>query len=307
MNQSKFSLADVLTLLAALGYGFVCFLSANFYTLGDTFNSIVLALIIAILLFGTAFGAKLLKRTSRNFKTSLIFEIACLVLFTGLIVFFSYSTFPHYFSVSQQKEVVQRKLTESITEAEKMFSEYERYALNRETRFRNTLKSVVTSKSTSPSRYRKYGFESNGVSDDKQIQKKMFTIHADLFPSNYKEMKKVNSAWLADSRKTVESWKSISIVEVVNDLEQNSDKWLKEMIELSSKASQKGEHAENFKYDLTFDNVKPYFTALGKPSLISVGLAVLVYVLMLFSWIISRRNTKTIVGAKRTTGKYEIN
>ena len=306
MNQSKFSLADVFTLVAALGYGFVCFLSSNFYTLGDTSGSIVLSVIIALLLFGTAFGAKLLKRTSRNFKTSRILEIVCLVLFTGLTIFFAYSPFPHYFVVLEQKAVVESKLAASITQAESMFSEYERYAQKRENSYRNILESAVTSKSTNPSRYLAYGFESNSVSDDNQIQNKMFAIHADLFPSNYKEMKKVDSTWLGDSRKTVESWKSIGIVSVVKEVEQNSDEWLKKLVEFS-KAREKGEQAEDFTYTLSFDDVKSHFTTLGKPTPLSLGLALLIYLLMLLSWMISSRNTKTTVGAKKSTGKYDIN
>jgi len=43
MKQSKFSLADVLTLLTALAFGFICFLGKNFSTLGNTSESITWA------------------------------------------------------------------------------------------------------------------------------------------------------------------------------------------------------------------------------------------------------------------------
>ena len=69
MSQSKFSLADLLTVLGTLGFGFFCFLSLNFKTLGDTTTSIIWAVTISLILGGLAFGVKLLKRTSRNFKT----------------------------------------------------------------------------------------------------------------------------------------------------------------------------------------------------------------------------------------------
>ena len=64
MNTSKISLADLLTLLTALGYGFICFLGINFNSLGNINRSVILALIITLVLGGAALGAKIMKRTS---------------------------------------------------------------------------------------------------------------------------------------------------------------------------------------------------------------------------------------------------
>ena len=291
MNQSKFSLADVLTLLAALAFGFVCFLGTNFYTLGNTSQSITLAVIITVLLSGTALGAKLLKRTSRNFKTCFVWEMILLVLFTGLMVFFSYSPFPHYFIVSGQRAEIQNKLTTSITQAENMFAEYERYAETRENLYKSKLRSVAAAQGINQSEYAEYGFENNGVANEKQIENKMFTVHADLFPTNYEEMKQVSSDWLAEVRRTLSNWWAwnFGVVDVVNNMGANSNDWLNTLVELSS-IREKGEQADDFAYNLSFDNVKKHFTTLGSPTLLSVGLAGLAYLLMLLSWIVTKRN-----------------
>lgn len=291
MNQSKFSLADLLTLLAALAFGFVCFLGTNFYMLSNTKQSILLAVIIAVLLGGTALGAKLLKRTSHNFKTCFIWEIILLVLFTGLTAFFAYSPFPHYFVVSAQKAEIKTKLTSSIEQAENMFAEYQSYAENRENLYKSKLKSVVAAKNISPGGYAAYGFQNNGISDNKQIENKMFTVHADLFPSNFKDKKTTDSIWLADSKKTIDNWKPIGIVSVANDVEQNSETWLNELIQLSS-IREKGEQAQDFIYTLSFDDVKTNFTTLGKPTPLSIGLALVAYLLMLLSWFVTKRSTR---------------
>ncbi len=305
MNQSKFSLADVLTVLSALSFGFVCFLSANFYTLGNTKQSILLSVIITVLMGVTALGAKFLKRTSRNFKTSFKWEMILLVLFTGLTFFFAYSPFPHYFVVSGQKTVIQGKLIATITQAENMFSEYERYAENRETLYKNILRSVVTAKSINSREYAKYGFVNNTIADDKQIENKMFTVHADLFPSNFKEMKTADSTWLTDARSIVEKWKRISIVRIVNEVELNSNDWLDKLVKLSA-IRENGEQASDFDYKLSFDDVKKHFTTLGKPTPLSIGLAILAYMLMLFSYLISKRSTKTTVGTIKGKGDFDI-
>jgi hypothetical protein len=300
-NQSKFSLADVLTLLAALAFSFVCFLGTNFYTLGNITQSLVVAAIIFVLMVITAFSAKLLKRASRNFKTCFIWEMIFLVLFTGQTAFFAYSPFPHYFVVSEQKTEVQSKLATSITQAENMFAEYEKYAKNRENLYKNQLNSVVSAKNINPGEYAEYGFENNGIADSKQIENKMFTLHAELFPSNFLDMKHVDSTWLAHARKIVNSWKPIGIVSVVNEVEKNSNDWLNELIKLSAYRG-KGEQADNFAYRLSFDDVKKHFNVFGKPVLLSVGLTVATYLLMLLSYFITKRSTKSSIGRGKNNG-----
>ncbi len=311
MNQSKFSLADILTLLAALALGFVCFLSTNFYTLGNMTQSITRAVIIAILLGSTALGAKLLKRTSRNFKTNIILELLLLLSFTGLTLYFAYSCFPHYFVVSGQKTEIQSKLTSNITQAEDMFAEYEHYAENRENTYLRNLRTAIKYQNVNSSDYTKYGFENNGVSDEIQIENKMFTIHADLFPTNYSDttnnngIKEVAKAWLSDAKRKISGWKPISIVDVLNEIDQNSNDWLNQLVVLSS-VHEKGEDPEEFVYNLSFNDVKNRFTTSGKPTPLSIFWAVFAYILMLLPYLISKRSTKTTVGTTTGKGVFDI-
>jgi hypothetical protein len=297
MKYSKFSLADLITFLAALVFGLVCFLGRNFYTLGNTSQSITWPTIIVVMLSGTAFIAKLLKRTRGNFETCFVWEMIFLVLFTGLTVSFAYLFFPHYFVVWGQKTDIQEKLTANIIQAENMFAEYERYAANRENLYKNKLHSVVIAKSTNPSEYIEYGFENNGIADVKQIANKMFTVHADLFPTNYSDMvnnngiKEVATTWLVDAKNKIVGWKPIGIVDVANEVEQKSNDWLKTLIELSV-VREKGEQAEDFAYNLSFDDVKKHFTTFGKPTPCSIWVTILLYVLMLLPYIFSLRSTK---------------
>lgn len=297
MKQSKFSLADVITVLTALAFGYVCFLGMNFYTMGNTSQSITLSVVITLLLSGTAFGAKLFKRADRKLKTNFILEMLMLTLFTGLMIFFAYSPFPHYFVVSEKKEEITNKLVASISQAENMFAEYEYYAENRMDLYESKLKSVAASKVISLSEYSNYGFVSGSVSDKKQLENKMFTIHAELFPSNYSDttnqngIKETAMDWLAKAKRTTVSWKPIGIVEVVNDVEQNSQNWLNQLVALSQ-VRQAGEKTTDFEHSLLFDDVKDYFTILGAPTPFSIGLAMAAYVLMLFSWFRTERSPK---------------
>jgi hypothetical protein len=309
MNQSKFSLADVLTVLAALVFGFVSFLGANFLNIGNdsvwgmpnATGCVVIAVFVTLSLFGTAFVAKLLKRTSRNFKTCFVWEVILLFLFVLSAVFFASegSPFAHYFTVTEQKLEINGKLQASITQAENMFAEYENYADNREELYKQKLQSVVAAKGINPTEYARYGFDgASGVSDASQIDTKMFTIHADLFPTNYSDtiagngIKEIATEWLQEAKNTTGSWKPIGIVDVVNDIEQNSTAWLNTLVTLS-KAPKQDEPAPDFEYNLSFDDVKTHFTKFESPSPLSIGLAVLAYALMLLSWFVTKRNTKS--------------
>lgn len=307
MNQSKFSLADVLTVLAALIFGFICYMGANFLNIAHekvwgmphTMGCIIMALFCSLLLFATAYGAKLLKRTSRNFKSNFFGEVTLLTLFVLFAIFFATksSPFTHYFTVTAQKSSINSKLKTSITQAVNMFTEYEKYAENRVNLFRNKLRSVVAAKNIKPSDYTAYGFQNNSVSDIRQIDTKMFTVHADLFPSNYSDtiakngIKEVATKWLNHAQTTTSSWKPIGIVGVVNDIENNSNEWLGMLVGFS-KSRQQGEQASDFDYPLSFVDVKTNFTKLDKPSGLAIGLAILTYAIMILPWFVTKRSTR---------------
>jgi hypothetical protein len=228
-------------------------------------------------------------------------------VFTLLLAFFSYSPFPYspfpyFFNVSAHKTEIQTNLDKSITQAENMFAEYERYAENRKRIYRSKLQSVVNAKRVNPGRFAAFGFVNNGVADSRQIESKMFTLHADLFPTNYEDMKRKSSAWLTDARNTVRHWYPIGIVDVVNEVEKNSMAWLNygvsqgtdtlpSLVELS-KVREKGEQAKDFDYSLSFDDTKTFFTTPGKPTGLSIGLAVAAWALMMLSWFVTKRHTR---------------
>lgn len=308
MNQSNFSLADVLTVLTALAFGFISFLGINFLNIGNnevwgmphTTGCTIKAVLISIILFGTAFGAKRLKRINHSFKTGFILEVILLIMFMLLAVYFAIKTspFPHYFTVTAQRSEIIDKIHTNITQAENMFEAYEKYADNRKLLYKKKLIAVADAKGVRPNEYKEYGFDSrSGVSDASQIDTKMFTVHADLFPANYSDtianngLKEVATNWLQDAKNTITRWKPIGIVGVVEDIEKNSNDWLNTLISLS-RVREQGEQATDFDYSLTFDDLKTHFTKFEKPMPLPIGLAVLAYLLMLLSWFVTKRSTR---------------
>jgi len=306
-KQSKFPLGLVVNLLTAVAFGYICFLSANFYTLGDKTDSITLAIIITFLLSGTSLGAKFLKQTKRNFKSRFIWEIILLVLFTVFTAYFTYFPFSHYLGVKEKQKKIQCELNTSIMQAEKMFTEYERYVSERKSDYESNLRSAVLTMNASDEDFRKYGFVRNSISYNEQINTKMTTIDFDLLPSNFEQMKKDNTEWLANSKRSVNDWKAIGLVDVTNNVEQNSKDWKSKLIKLSE-IREIGEKREVFKYKLDgFNGVQKYFTTHSNPTPVSIGLSIVAYLLMLVSYVLTTRSTRSSFGfralfSKKTSG-----
>lgn len=326
MNKYKFSLANVILVLTAVVFGFVCFLGANFYTLGDTKKSLIIAGIVSIILASLAFLAKWFKSVQGNFKINRLAEIFVLFLFTMVIAILTYSPilqyfkisnftcspFSHYFTVSEREDTIKNQLSTTIKQTQNMFDEYESYANKRKISYENTLKRIVktSDKLGTTDESKEFGFQDNEVSYEVQAKYKVLTIQDELFPNNYtdtisdKGIKEVANNWLIDAQEKTKGWKPIGIVGVVKDIEQKSIGWQNNLIGFST-TRQKGEKDIEdlyFEYPLSFENVKANFTTVAKPTPLAIFLAVLAWALMLLSWFITKRSSK-IFGRLAT---YEV-
>lgn len=307
MKTARFSLADLLTLIAAVAFGFICFLGLNFLSEGAVELSIAIAVGITIVLGGLALLIKLQKKVMSNFKMHIILEGSLLVVFTILFFAISYLLFPHYFNVSDRKEKITETLLESISGAEKMFDSYEAYAQNRESVYKLNLNSVVAAKNTRPNDYASFGFGAAGISDRVQIENKLFTLHADLFPTNYADTvskmgtKDIALRWLSEQRSVVSEWKPIGVPIVANEIAAKAENWKQELIGYSH-IREKGEEAEDFSFQLSFGNVSSYLTDVESPTIIPILLSIALWAMMLFSWLITKRGTR-FPGFKRVFGR----
>ncbi len=305
LKQIKFSLAVVINLLAALTFGYFCFLGANFYTLGDKGTSIAVAVIITLLLIGTSLGAKLLKQTKRNFKSRFIWEIVLLVLFSVLTASFTYYPFSHYFVVSAQKPTIQKKLNENIAQAQNIYLEYESYVTTRIGIYSSKIDVAILNIDSQPKELEKFGI-SRSVSVSLPIQRKnqIDKINYILLPQNFNQIKTNDSTWLTNAQNSVVNWEPISLVDVINNIENNTANSLNQLVKFSKKKG-KNESYPKFSPDKPHpNNVKNYFTTIGRPSPFSIVLAFFSYLLMLLSWFITKRDSRS-TGAL-TTAEYEI-
>lgn len=288
MNQSKFSLADLLTLMGAVTFGFLLFLGYNFLTLGDTNQSIILATSFALALGIIAYVVKKLKGVSRNFKTNIISE-AILILIFLLVSFFAISPFSHYFAVSQEKEQIQGTILSNISEAEGLFDAYDTYVDNRISLYERKLKSIIQARNVNPSQYTEFGFV-QGTSDETQLKTKLDALTYKLKPSNYSEMKD-NLNWLSKSKSKVENWSPTGVVVIVKTLNKEVSSWSTKLKE-NSAYRQTGEEATDFDSSISFDEVSTVFTEKKSPTPLGIAIGLAFYVMTLFSYLISKRHDR---------------
>jgi hypothetical protein len=289
LNSGELTAVILCTVTGAVVFGFFCYLSFNFLSLGKTQSSILWATLIAVFLCIPVVTAICLKKTKPT-RGRIIGEWVLLFSF-AVAAIFAIFPFSHFFAVSEQKSEIQQTVTANITQAENLFTDYENYANNRLNIYENKLKSIVAGKRINPTEYSNYGFVS-GTNDNTQIENNMFILKAQLYPSNYEEMKQIDTDWLASSKATVRDWKPIGIVTVINEVKSNLTSWKNQLTEFSAFRA-RGEIANDFDYALTFDDATDKFETFGSPTSLSVLYAVCLFILIFLPYIPIKRHSKS--------------
>jgi len=311
--NSRFSLADLLIVLGMLGFAFICFLSFNFLSLGDIEASIIRAVIFALLLGVSAFGAKLLKITDRPAKAKVIWEGILLLLF-AIIAIRMIFPFSHVFTVYDRKEDIQGKL--KIELATDMFDNYEKYVQKRLDKYRDDLETAVYGNKTNKEYKEKYGFEDSINMDyNSQIEKKMEIMKEQLLETNVEQKidyiaeKKNAFDWFLDAKNKIDNWMfiSIGVAKIISDVNNETTYWKDKLIKISTYRA-KGETANDFYSPLAFDDETSKITTQDNPTPFSILCAIGLYMLMLLSYFITKRHTrwpgfKMIFGTGKTTDK----
>jgi len=273
-NDEKIAKKKALYMLIMLGagggFGFFCLLGRKFYTLGDKTQNWKCVVAGGALLVLAVLAAEF-KRTDGgdsklgryHFHVCFVLEMLCLAFFLGTAGYFAYSDISHYIMVTKQKDKIQSKLDECMTNMEKMFWDYDGYVKKRKELYKIYLEGLAdpNAKKIRWNEYVKVYYDTTGkVSDSAQREELLFKLSTELCPSNYDNIKQISSAWFGEARGAVKNWKSIGIlkpidiVDVVNKVEQKSKEWHDTLTVLSSKHRSNMENAENFVGQLSFDS-----------------------------------------------------
>jgi hypothetical protein len=213
-----------------------------------------------------------------------------LLCFFAFGLFFALKPFTHKFVVSERKVEIQQNLNNSIDSLCNLFSNYEIYANTRINLYESELKSVVNAKNVNYPAYTAYGFV-NGKPDSEQIDTKLFTLKAKLFPSNFDHMKKNESEWYNEAKNAIEIWREKSVVDISKKVGENGNESITLLQDLS-KFGAPNKRCVDFNFDSPNVSINHLFTKTGIIPITSLIYALLTYLLLLSSYLISRRSTR---------------
>jgi hypothetical protein len=307
-KQSIFSLADVITLVMVIFYGYFSFLGALFLNINNetvwgmskVTGCMFISLFCALPLLLTAWGAKVLKGTTKNHSERRLFEVVFLVLF-GLFSLFllsSYSPFIHYFTVSNRDTSINDKINRVITNSEAMFDHYESLVDRRIFNYQGKLRAVV--EGGSYTQLEDYKISNANVSNEEKVKTRIEIMRFALLPPHYSDsttqngIKQVAMKWLGDAKQIPHKWRPIGLVSLVPNIERNISDWEQLLKTLYEDGIQPGENVEpeQFDYNVRVVRLSSDFTLTDSPRMITIMFALFLNLLMLLSWFMTKRDRK---------------
>lgn len=292
--KAKFNLADVLSLIAIMAYGFFVFLSANFLEWGDMQKTIIWTAVAVVLFLVFSFGAKLLKQTSRNFVGSVVFEFVFLIgiIVTSLLMF---PKFAHFLAVSDINKEIKTDITKEINNGRNLFKSYETYCQERITDYNNKVQNAIDNKSTQKSDYLSYGFRST-FSPAQDIAHKATLIDditEQLKGEKYNVLNKDASVNYNLWNNAVDNWKPLSIIPVINSIDETIEKYYNTLVGYSSDCDMLNEDYSDFSYDISVgNNARAAIETYNGYSMLGLVLAIVLFIFMILPYLVAGRSTK---------------
>lgn len=292
--KTKFNLADVLSLIAIMAYGFFVFLSANFLEWGNMQSTIVWTAVAVVLFLVFSFGAKLLKQTSRNFIGSVIFEFVFLIgiIVTSLLMF---PKFAHFLAVSDINKEIKQDITNEINNGRNMFANYETYCQERITDYSNNVQNAIDNKSTQRSVYLNYGFKLvfTPTQDIAHKTTLIDDITEQLKGEKYDVLKKDATVNYNLWGNAINNWKPLSIIPVINSIDETIQKYYNTLVEYSSDCDMLNEDYYDFSYDISVGNdARTVIETYNGYSMLGLVLAIILFIFMVLPYLVAGRSTK---------------
>ncbi len=290
MEKLKISFANIVSIIFAALFGFVCFLSFIFLWQGNIQKSILFAVAISFLLWLWVFILKKIKSVRRNFQRNAIFEIIVLVIYILIAVILTILPYSHYYTVSDRRDVIKGKIIAEVDNTIKMFDDYETYASGRIGAYEEGLNIAIAGQNMNGKGFLAAGFQNNGQPINTQKNLLMRIFKDDLMPSQYDTIKVYAIKWLNEAKITATEWKPIGLINVINSIEKESNNWKNELIGYSNSTAIA--KVGPFQYTNSFSSVVQELTQRATPTFFAIISAILLYLLILFPYFFKYRDPR---------------
>lgn len=275
----KFSWGHIIAFVALIFISYVSFMGITYLTDGDFLYAGLGVLIINLVLIVFFIIPQILKGTDEKFSRKIIFER---ILFFSAPVFFIAAMVPyaHFWTVFDNRSQVETTFSESIKTTKGMFESYEVYANNRIKEYDKKLAQNKT----------------EIVHRTNEVE----ALRLQLIADNYDALKESAVKWI-DNASGATVW-NVFMIGNIKKIESAIENWNNSLSEFSGKImSDEPNGVEPFsssdpsvtKAKENLNNLRSVYTTMGTPSMLAIGIGVLLYILLLFPYIIQCRNTKS--------------
>ena len=291
----KFSWGHIFAFVALIFISYVSFMGLTYLSDGNFLYAGVGVVIIDLLLMIFFILPQILKGTDERFKRLIVFER---ILFFGAPIIFVVTMIPyaHFWKVYKNRDNIENTFSESIKKTKGMFLSYEEYA---NSRINDYDKKLATSRTESIHR-------ANEVE----------ALRLQLLDKNYTTLKNSTYKWI-DNASNATVW-NVFMIGNIKTIEQAIDGWNESLSNFSNKIisdepewvnpfSSDDSSITNAKSDLA--NLNNIYNTMDKPTLLAIGIGVLLYLLLIIPYIIQRRNTKStfrLIGTEKNTFDKEV-
>ncbi|MBR5102902.1 MAG: hypothetical protein IK092_07235 [Muribaculaceae bacterium] len=299
MNNSKFSIALVISILALLFYAFISFMGMVYWQNGK----ITLALLLAIALVAVVLCCVVMMCKGRATRWKRIGTAS--QVFFGLIILVALgvSTIPftHFMNMLEHKQKVTLAFDEAVRCSTEMDSCYDAYVEKRCDEYHNRLASLKVAQSTNPTEYAEVIGFAGGDSPVEKVQYLERGLEQALKGDSLESTRVKKNEWAQEVR-NFSMW-NIATIANLNSLDEKMAQWRDRYAELSRYRTRGVDYPEFTynNYNTKTAELKAMITKVGGPGWVAILAALICFGLLLLPYFLTKRD----LAAKESTIKEE--
>jgi len=320
----RFSWGHIIAFIALIFISYTTFMGISYFCDGNFILAGAGVVVVDLLLVAFFFTPQLLKASDAKFGRKIVFERIFFIC-TPFIFVVAMAPYSHFWTVFEKREEVESTFSQSIKAVPKIFDSYEAYAQERMEAYTKTLDSFKESNNNGRSgngsrtpydsterdkkgskKGSKNGSSSNSTKarSTKSISSTRYNnarnaLNIQLF--NYADLRNSALNWIKNAEETT-VW-NVFMMGNLDTIEDAIYKWTGNLNFISTpkmkdeKDSVKPFSSEDESVTFVTENFKSLRTIYSKPGLptpIAIGIAVLLYGMLLLPYLLQKRHTKSL-------------
>ena len=303
MNKKlKFVYGYVLAIASLMFISYVMFMGITYLTGGHMQKAATITAVATVALALGCIGLQRIKGTADHFKRNITIERAFLPVFASLCVA-SFIPFSHFWTVRAQNDEIVTLFQESLTASKTMFDEYEEYAQQRITDYKNSLNQSLRS-----GKQAALGFKANTLGKvsggDTIMRNNMVkSLQLQLLPANNDSVRNEAMEWLDKAGNGTTVW-NVFLLGNIKKIQDAVTAWHQSMVgaaseRLSNETARQDEKANGYlgeQYQAAIEKLQQLSERYQKmqfPKPIAWLAGIICFLLLFLPYLLQERHTKS--------------